>query len=194
MRRNHSRRRGISELVASLLTVAITIIAGVAVFGWVNSQAGVSEGLYGQSVGNTVNFLNERFVVVNLNFTSDNMTVWVYNNGGVALRVVQVMVYNSSKSFDFMFNATNVVNENGGCSVSVSQYGWLEKPVLYNGAAQSSPQSGSVDIAPGTVGEITLSLPVGLDSCGTPAFVSGVTYYVNVLGLYGNDVVYLQSG
>ena len=56
-------RAGISEVVAAVLTIAITLIAGAALFGYVNGQAATSESNLGNAVGGNVNFLNERFVV-----------------------------------------------------------------------------------------------------------------------------------
>ncbi|MEM3186088.1 MAG: archaellin/type IV pilin N-terminal domain-containing protein [Conexivisphaerales archaeon] len=182
-------RAGLSDLVGSLLTVAITIIAGAAVFGYVNSQAGVSENIYGQSIGNTLNFLAEKFVIVDMNYSGNgnSLSIWLYNTGNINLRVVQVLVYNSSKSFYMLYNATTVKSLSGtSCSASSSG---LESPLLYNPTQQSSPQPGSINLAPGYITILKLTIPSG---CSV-SFVKGVTYYVNLLGLYGNEVIYYQT-
>ncbi|MEM0287407.1 MAG: archaellin/type IV pilin N-terminal domain-containing protein [Nitrososphaerota archaeon] len=189
MKKGNQRQRGISDLVGALLTVAITIIAGVAVFSFVNSQAGVSENIYGQSVGNTVSFLAEKFIIVDINYSNNgnSLSIWLYNTGNINLRVVQVLVYNSSKSFYMLYNATTVKSLSGtSCSASSSG---LESPLLYNPTQQSSPQPGSINLAPGYITILKLTIP---STCSV-SFVKGVTYYVNVLGLYGNTVIYYQT-
>ena len=68
------KRFGIAELTGSLLMIALTIVAGAAVFGWAISQAGVSEGSLGQNAANQANYYHEGFVVVSVQFS--------YNTGG----------------------------------------------------------------------------------------------------------------
>ena len=187
MRLSRGRRRGVSEIVATVLTVAITIVAGAAVFGYVNAQAGVAEGQLGQA-GDAVNaYLNEQFSVVNINFTSNALSLWLYDYGGVNLQPVQVQLYNGSKTLFVQFNATKVVdlNDPSGCDVAASSY---ESPILYNALKGAVNPSGVVDIAQGAVKSITLTLP----SCVSTTFASGKTYYVSVTGLYGNTMTYFQ--
>jgi flagellin-like protein len=106
----NARRRAISDLFGSLLMIAITLIAGVAAFGWINSQAATSERAYGNSVGNNINLLNERFTVVTQTFygggggacsggTSPNFqctgaSFWIFNNGQAAFNLSTVQLRN----------------------------------------------------------------------------------------------------
>ena len=187
MRVSRGRRRGVSEIVATVLTVAITVVAGAAVFGYVNAQAGVAEGQLGQSVGAVNAYLNEQYGVGNINFSNSALSVWFYNYGGVSLQPVQVQLYNSSRSLFVQFNATKVVNLDnpGGCSVAASSY---ESPILYNSLTGATNPSGVVDIAKGAVASITFTLP----RCLSASLSSGRTYYVTVTGLYGNRVTYFE--
>jgi len=57
------RRKGVTELITAMLLIAMTLVAGFAVFGYVRLQANVSELSYAQSVGGTMSYLQERFVV-----------------------------------------------------------------------------------------------------------------------------------
>jgi len=104
------RRVGISDLFGSLLMIAITLVAGVAAFGWINGQAATSERAYGNSVGNNINLLNERFTVVTQTFyagvgspctagTSPNFqctgaSFWIYNNGQAAFNLTYIQAQN----------------------------------------------------------------------------------------------------
>jgi len=80
------------------MTIAITLVAGTAVFGYVRSQANVSELAYGQNVGVTLNFLQERFVIPLVSYSSNSVTVYVYNNGQTIDQFTQLEVYGPSRS------------------------------------------------------------------------------------------------
>ena len=188
MRLSRGRRRGVSEIVATVLTVAITIVAGAAVFGYVNAQSGVSENQLGQAAGAVNNYLSEQYSVVNINFTASSMSLWFYNYGGINLQPVQFQLYNASKSLFVQFNATKVVNLDnpGGCNVAATSY---EHPLLYNALPGGSNPGGVVNIARGAIAKITFTLP----SCISTTFTSGRTYYASVTGLYGNTVQYYET-
>ena len=191
MRMLHGRRSrpGLSEIVGAVLTIALTIIAGGVVFSYVNGEAKVSELSLGQSVGATNSFLNEQFNVVNVNFTTSALSMWFYNYGGVNLQPIQVQIYTGSKSVFVQFNATKVTNLNSpsGCNVAATTS--YESPILYNSRKGASNPSGVVNIAQGAVAKITLTFP----SCISSTYTSGTTYYMNVVGLYGNAVTYYQT-
>jgi len=176
-------RSGISEVVGSLLAIAITIIAGAAVFGYVNTQAGVSERQYGASVGGTVQFLEERYTVVQLNYTTSSVTIWLYNMGQINLSPVQVFVYNNGRSTYLLYNATKIISyKPSSCTTAASTT--YENPLLWN-----SKTSTGLSISIQTVQKLTLTLP----SCSGASFVSGTTYTVSVLAVNGNAVVYSQT-
>jgi flagellin-like protein len=175
------RRLGVSEVVATVMTMALTLVAGFAVFGYVNGQAGVTERAYGQAVGATVQYLEERFVVTQFAFSSSPtvLTVYVYNNGQISLQIVQVAVYDSSKSsIDVLFSGTGATDLlHSGCSVSTLSS--VESPPL----------------AAGSVSSFTLTIPTqSMNSkCpASPAWASGTAYYAQITALYGNQVVYYQ--
>jgi flagellin-like protein len=176
------RRPGISEIVGSLLAIAITIIAGAAVFGYVNTQSGITERQYGASVGGTVQFLEERFVVVQLNFTSSRVTVWLYNMGQIKLSPIQVLFYNTGRSYYILYNATKVVSYQPVACTQTAP-GTYESPILWN-----PKTSAGLNAPVQTVQKLTLTLP-----CSGEALSQGTTYTVSVLGLYGNSVVYSQT-
>lgn len=106
----NKRRRALAEIVGTLVMVAITLVTGAAVFGWINGQAGSSENAYGQSVANNINFLNERFVLVSQTFTASpsgpctggstpnfqcsTAGFWIYNNGQVGFTLNTIRIRN----------------------------------------------------------------------------------------------------
>lgn len=123
--------------------VAITLIAGAAVFGWINGQAGSSENAYGQSVANNVNFLKERYVVVSQTFTGSGSgnscsggnspnfqctgaDFWIYNNGQVGFTLYTIRIRNLT---DIPSNAANHNPLNilfySVCTVSSSACGFV---------------------------------------------------------------------
>jgi flagellin-like protein len=179
----HSRRRGVSEIVATVVTIAITIIAGAAVFGYVNGAAGVNESKLANSVGGNVQYLEERFSVVQLNYSSSTVTVWLYNMGQVNLSPVQVLVYNNGRSNYLLYNATKIISyKPSSCTTAASTT--YENPLMWN------PKTGSgLSSAVQTVTKLTLALPV----CSGASFSSGSTYTVSVLAVNGNLVVYSQT-
>jgi flagellin-like protein len=107
LRLSRGRKRvALSELIGTLIMVAITLIAGAAVFGFVNGQAGTAENSYAANAANNVNYLREHFVLVNVQFpdslsqcagTSPNrlcyqIAVSVYNNGNLALTLGEISI------------------------------------------------------------------------------------------------------
>ena len=126
MKINTRRKRvAISELVGTLLMVAVTLVAGAAVFSWINGQAGTSETAYGNSVASNINYLREHFVVVAQSFaanppttslacstvggTSPNyectlLTLWPFDSGQSPFTLYSVRVQNLT---DMPSTATN---------------------------------------------------------------------------------------
>lgn len=183
MRLRSRRRLGVSEIVATLLTIAITIIAGAAVFSYANSQANVTERQYGTAVGTSVQALEERFTVVQMNFTSTKVTIWLYNIGSINLAPVQILLYNNGRSLYLMYNATKVISyQPTGCATA-SPPGSNESPLMWN-----SKTGSGLAVSTQLVQKLTLALP-----CVSESFTTGSTYTVNILGLYGNSVVYSQT-
>ncbi|MDG6899607.1 MAG: hypothetical protein JRN59_00245 [Nitrososphaerota archaeon] len=194
MRVSKTRRRAISELVASVLLIAITLITGFAVWGYVDNQAGTAEQAYGQSVGATANYLQEKFVVVSMDLSAGSAaTVWLYNNGNVPLQLVQVRLYDSAKKIDLLYNYTvsgstktdNVYDllstSTGECKTAASTY---ESPLL-----------STADAKPGTTLALKLTIPPTQTGCPSfgQTFSSNVVYSAVILASYGNTVTFSQN-
>jgi flagellin-like protein len=182
------KRHGISEITATVLTMAITLIAGFAVFGYVNTQAGRSETQYGQAVGGTVQYLEERFVVAQFSFSPGAVSIYLYNNGRITLQIAQVELYDSAKSTtDVVFSAAGATDLlHSGCTVSTPSS--VESPVLGSGV-------GSYSLATTAVLSLLLTLPTqSMNSrCpSAPSWTSGMAYYAKITGVNGNQVVYYQ--
>lgn len=177
------RRPGISELVGSVLAIALTIIAGAAVFGYINGQAATTESQYGSSVGVTVNYLQEQFSVVDIGFVSSTQAVlYIYNYGRIAVSPVQVTIYNATQSLYLTYNATTVASTAPTvCSDPASASN--ESPLVWNTASDAGMQVGI-----GSISTLTLTIP----SCSSATFIGNATYYAKITGLYGNVVVYNQ--
>jgi hypothetical protein len=79
--------------MSALIMIAITLVAGAAVFSFVNGAAGNSAKAVGNSVASNINFLNEREVVVAACWASSSgsckaggtsLELYVYNNGAIS--------------------------------------------------------------------------------------------------------------
>ncbi len=188
--RARGRRRGISEVTGTVLTIAITLIAGFAVFGYINAQAAVNEDQYGQAVAGSVNSLRESFVLVDMSFSYSGcpgggtscVNLWIYNNGGVTLQLRQISLYDSTKSQTYVTYADSPSGSGCGTAASPSTG---SASYAQNGLPFSFGQSGNVIGSGSSPVELTLSLPAG---CSLAGQGSNTTYYVTVLGLYGNVV------
>ena len=183
------RRQGLSELVGTLLMIAITLVAGAAVIGWVNGQAGASEQAYGANVGANVNYLREHFVIVNVQFptadcsgTSPNrycnqMQISVFNNGALVDSLSSLTVVNSQGLLDV--NVTRSASAphppgafcatGSGCSITPL----LQTTSMTTGATESPLV-------------FTVNLPTAYTACtASLCFSTGSFYTVQVLGIYG---------
>ena len=177
------RRRAVSELTGVMLSLGVTLAAGVAVWGFARNQAGVQEQQLGTAFNGNVNALNEQFIVAQVVYAASSITVYIYNSGQVPVQFAQIEVYNSTRSkIDLTFTATKVTDLNHVGTCSVTPPGALESTLL-----GGSPTSFTVN--GGTVSAITLTFP----GCYTGTFKSGFTYFLNVLGRYGNTATYFQA-
>ena len=183
--RLYNKKRGaVSELVGTLLMVALTLIAGAAVFSWINGQASSSEAAYGASVANNVNFLRERFSIVSMNFsngglaapctaTCSSLSVYLYNNGQLVDNISRISISappgSSSTFLPISFGPTSTTV--GGCTVN---------PILPN----QKSASGLMKIQ--TLQKYTVNIP-NCFGTSTP-MTEGQSYLVTVYGLYGNSV------
>src|SRR2546422_1157668 len=164
--RVNRRRRGVSELSGTLMTMAITLVAGTAVFGYVRTQANVSELAYGQNVGSTLNFLQERFVIPLVSYSSNSVTIYVYNNGQTVNQFTQVEVYGPTRSaMDVVYDANYATVNNPTACRGQTPGGTLETPGL--GVSTSS-----FTVKVNYVSSIVIKLP----TCPGLSFQPGVTY------------------
>ncbi|MDA4123913.1 MAG: hypothetical protein OK438_00490 [Thaumarchaeota archaeon] len=171
------RRPGVSEVLAAVITIAITLVAGYALFGYVNGQAAVSEDQLGVANAHNVNFLNEQFVVAQVAYASSgsSISVYIYDSGQATFQPASIEVYNtqSRSSMDLLYDGTRVADlNNPGCH---------------------EPTSGlaTFSVNPLSTSMITLSLP----GCFQGSFLSPASQFftVTVVGIYGNVVSYFQE-
>jgi hypothetical protein len=187
------RRIALSEVVGALLSLAITVIAGAAVFGYVNTQAGVTENRYAQSVGSAMGSIQEKFVAVDMSFgSSTSVTVWLYNNGQLTLQLTQIRLFDSTGKINLLYNYTI----SGGTKTNYvyDMLSTLSTKCKTAASPYESPTISSVSTLTGNTLAITLTIPplqLGCPSFGQ-SFQSGTIYTVRVVGYYGNIVSYSQ--
>ena len=173
-----------AEVMGAIILIAITLLAGVAIFGYVRAQAGVSELSYAQSVGATDSYLQERFMVPLVSYSSSSITVYVYTDGQVTSQLTQIEVYGPTRSaMDVVFSGSEVTVLNPStCVTQIPASTTYENPLLGTG-------KGSFSVTVNSVASVVLTLP----TCGGLSFQSGNTYSVALLGQFGNTAVYSQG-
>ncbi|MDA4126284.1 MAG: hypothetical protein OK452_03640 [Thaumarchaeota archaeon] len=184
------QRVATSELMGALIMIAITLVAGAAVFGWVNGQAGASENAYGQSVAAGSNYLREHFAPVTSTFSSCSgapkvctaATFWIFNNGQLSFTLASLEIQSAVGAPSFLniiytpigFTAYN----SGGTTIS---------------CAPSTPGFSVPGNSPIPVSTLS-SAPayaITVPSClGVNSIVVGQGYVITMTGLYGNVVQY----
>lgn len=191
----------------------MTIIAGAAIFGYVNTTAGTASQAYGSAVGNNVQYLEEKFTVVDIvaanvtcgTTTCASFTIWVYNTGKIQLSLLQVRVYDpttpSSWNLDLLYNYTNSggtsVNRihdlaagSSGCSVTATT-AYLT-PLIAGAGSFTAATSNTATIQ--LVVPPTSAAPTGATCPSFGQLVHTDTYYATVVGLFGNTNTYAQVG
>jgi hypothetical protein len=171
------RRAGLSELVATMLTLTLTLVAGSAVFYYVSARSVESVSLYGESVSGVISFLQERATIVDLNYTSNSVTIWIYNSGKADLEIIQILIYDYSRSLYYLYNASHVIDLNNPTNPV-----WLD-----TNPALEKPRLSSFKLSPERAATITLTIPDGWIN-----FVRGQTYYVSITAKHGNVFTYYQ--
>lgn len=200
--------------MGTLIMVAITLIAGAAVFGWIDGQAGSSENAYGQSVASNVNFLKERFVEVSQSYSGASggacsggspaqcagASFWLYNNGQVEFTLYSLRIASNSVSYPLNILFYSV------CTVSSPNCGFVAynaagSPICSNNAALNplSPNgfyqyNGVSNGVPSALSQSQLSaypyqiiMPTAATcSAGAQYLYNGITYTFTFTGLYGN--------
>jgi flagellin-like protein len=172
MRPRHSNRRGISEVMATVLLVAVTLIAGAALFGYVNGQAANSENAIGGQVGGNINYLNERETITLVNFPdTSHLNIWVYNTGQLALSNFNILIT--------------------GGSIAINCPAPTASPSTCTGAGCGSVTlSGQSTIAKSTPSTPAVPQQYSLTGC---SFATGTPYTVTFQGFYGSSTSYTQS-
>ncbi len=189
------KRAGISEQLGAVLLIAITVTSGAAVFGYVNSQARVSEARYASSVGSTDNFLAENFKVIDLYFaTSSQLGIWVYNTGSTTFQPLSVRVYDSAGLLNVLFNYT-------GTSTKVDRVYDLKASSTYffstcraTGSTYESPTISTVSTKVQNAQLLLLTIPPTTTNCPSygQTFATGTAYSVVVAGVFGNTLTFYQ--
>lgn len=206
------KRAGIAEITGSLLMIALTLVAGAAVFGWVNGQAGASEGALGQAAAAQANYFHESFVIVSVQFSynkggttetcqasagntwCNQVSVAVYNNGQVGLTIQSIILTSASST---SASGTSVPPLDVPFGLTSASAGTYNVPSYTCGTTTGPPPAVSENLLQTGVSEpiaqqstpptlFTFTLPTACPT--TSGILDGALYSVQVVGLYGNAV------
>lgn len=185
------RRHAVSELMGTLLMIGITLVAGAAVIGWVNGQAGASEQAYGSNVAANVNYLREHFVIVNVQFPAadcwpttqsqycSQMQISIYNNGALVDSISSITVVDSGGALDVNLTSSTSASHPPG-AYCTSGSGCSITPLLSTATMTTGATTGNSPLT------FTVNLPISAGACSTlVCFNVGSFYTVQVLGKYG---------
>ena len=215
---NKRKRRAVSEIMGTLLMVAVTLVAGAAVFGFVNGQAATSEGQYGNSVAENVNYLNEHFEILNVQFPAGNcqgtvptrycqvLQVSIYNTGSSALSVRSIMITGpvssvsatpmyvlATQTSTWAYTSSSFSTPISGCVPSNSQYTYTyTTTTVVSGTTTtvvtSNTDTTTVAIPQSMMPPAMFTITLPPRPLSCPWFLDGSNYQIQVLGLYGNTV------
>jgi len=205
LKRKLSRKRvAVSELIGTLLMVAITLIAGAAAFGWVNGQAKTSEIAYGQNAAAGVNYLQEHFAPIASTFTGtgggacsgspDACTVanfWIFNNGRVSftlstLQIQSACTPNNPPQCYYL----NIIYTSPTTSQPSGTFTAYNSAGASLGCTPNTPGFSVPSTNPVAIGTLSQSpYSVTVPACsGVNDIVVGQGYVITMTGLYGNVV------
>lgn len=171
------KRRGVSEVLGSILMVVITLILAIMMAAFVRLDAGTSAEQLVNVNQNNVGYLNEQFTIPFFHFPGSTSTqLFIQNFGSIALQLKSIEIYTPvSTTLDVMFNSAGAVNENNPtCTGTVST---TESPSL-------GTTSSDFILSRTGISTITLTLP----SCVSATFTVNTTYCVLAIGRYGEAV------
>ena len=199
-------RVGISEITGTLLMIAITLVAGAAVFAWVNSQAAVSENSLGASAADNANYFKESFVLVGVQFYDslnggsgspcagtptaqcNQVYIDVYNNGAVGLTIQEISFTTVTSTAPYISVTLTLNSLSSGkynIAYSCASAGVSTATTTSTTTSQTVTQAISTDSVPPSVFSFTLP-----SSCTNGGYYinDGASYQIQVVGLYGNTV------
>jgi hypothetical protein len=97
-------KKGISPIISSVILVFTVLIVGVFIWWFAISQAGITSATYALEVRNSIEKIEERFVVEHVQITGTGpytIKIWVYNYGKIAVNITKIYV-ESNLVLDFI--------------------------------------------------------------------------------------------
>jgi hypothetical protein len=176
--------------------IAITLVAGVGAFSFVNGQVGVSATAYGNQVAGNINFLNERSSIVFVNFPGagagdTQITLWIENTGKIALSSYTLIISGlyCAAGGDTCANAANTIvitctQGGGNCVVTGPVCAGMVNTLANVPIAQTS--------------SFTLTLPAGCSitfqaTANSPPAPQTVSFTVQLSGIYGSAATFVRT-
>lgn len=151
--------RAVSPVVSSVIILAITVTLGLALWSNVNSNVSTSTESFTNEVTDYVNYINDRYVIVNLAFGYDAPTSNICKAGVPDTKCVTVWVYNYAER---PLNITNIVF--GKTNGSVSSFSPTNNIIASNSLGNMTIQYGNsvAFLHNGTSYDITLTSSNGV--------------------------------
>ena len=176
------RHSGVSPVIATVIILAVTVTLGIALWSFVNSEVNTSTEVFANEVTDYINYLNDRFIIVNIAFSHDAVaassppdnfvSVWIYNNGNLPLEVNAVFFGPGSSSM-------KQVEFWSGCLATDCMNTVIDNP------------DENLEIPRKTMGVVSFDCAAVDPPCSP--LTSDTTYYVKVLTESGANQSYFQK-
>lgn len=179
--------------------IGITLVAGAAVLGWVNGQAGASEGALGQSAAGQANYYHESFVIVSVQFPASDCSVssgqtWcsqvsvaIYNNGNVGLTIQGITISSASTTSASGYAVPQLSLSLSLTKASTGAYSMSYTCGSTTGTSTPAAQP-SQPIAIGSTPPALFAISLPSSCPTTSSILNGALYSIQFVGLYGNIV------
>ena len=99
------KKKAISEVIATVVLIAVTIVIGAGAWVCANSASGNSQHNLGQAAQGDIHSVSERFQIISVNFTyasgatsTSTVVIWIYNSGIYDTNVSSILLNNTSYS------------------------------------------------------------------------------------------------
>lgn len=177
IKRRKKSKIAISEVLGTVLLMALTIVIGFAAWMWASSAAASAERNFGDSIQSNISCLSQNFVITNANFsaTSHNLvTVWFFNNGIGSIGLSELTISNASSGGTWSYSNSTLITASTTVAAGSGSQNQVGQNVIAVASTAGFVAGQSVELNTGGPRDETLVIQ-SLGS-GTITFTSNLLY------------------
>ena len=96
LRTRKNVRRGVSAVLAETLMIAVALSVGFALWGYVNGVSASAQQAYSQNIVESINQINERYMIAHAKMSTNQVTVYFYNQGNLATSIKSIWIWDQT--------------------------------------------------------------------------------------------------